>query len=46
MLEHFIPQMHQNVLLDQQIPLDAKTQVQHIVSRRAFCRIRTGPTRA
>jgi hypothetical protein len=38
--------MHQNALCDPQIPLNAKTQVQHKVSRRTFCHIRTSRTRA
>jgi hypothetical protein len=36
----------QNALRAPQISPDAKTQVRRNISRHAFCRIRTGPTRA
>jgi hypothetical protein len=34
---HFMPRTQQNALQDQHIALDAKTQVQHKMSRCAFC---------
>jgi hypothetical protein len=38
--------MHRNALHDPHIPTDIKTQVWCKLSRRAFCGIHTGPTRA
>jgi hypothetical protein len=38
--------MHWNEIRDSGIQPDARTQVQRNVSQRAFCRIRTGLTRA
>jgi hypothetical protein len=36
MHQSFAPRTHQNTLRDTRITLDAKTHVQHNVSRRAF----------
>jgi hypothetical protein len=38
-----MPRMQQNALRDPQIPLDAKTQLQHNVSWRAFLQSVPGP---
>jgi hypothetical protein len=43
--QRFAARTHQNPLCNSQIPPDAKTQVLRNLSRRAFCGIRTGPTR-